>query len=98
MKIGETISTTVGKLELDEYVPYEPSCYHYDPGFWANRPGEIAEDDPRFYVSEEGIVYTNSEQWPDVYDVAIGEIKVCAACDGDPEAHGLHVCGKEPFE
>jgi hypothetical protein len=21
----------------------------------------------------------------------------CAACQGDPEAHDLHVCGKEPF-
>ena len=22
----------------------------------------------------------------------------CAACEGDPEAHGLHVCGKGPYE
>jgi len=22
----------------------------------------------------------------------------CAACEGDPEAHGLHVCGKEPYK
>lgn len=75
MKTGQTISTTVGDLALEEYVPYEPSCYHYDPGWWAwKSPGDNGAEGPDYFVSEEGIVYENSEQWPDAYDVPCGTV------------------------
>lgn len=27
-------------------------------------------------------------------DCGCTKLKLCAACEGDPEAHGLHVCGR----
>lgn len=28
-------------------------------------------------------------------DCSCAGLKLCAACEGDPEAHDLHVCGRE---
>lgn len=30
-------------------------------------------------------------------DCSCDGLRMCAACDGDPEAHGLHVCGRDQF-
>lgn len=32
-----------------------------------------------------------------ILDCECARLRLCAACLGDPEAHDLHVCGKEPF-
>ena len=31
-------------------------------------------------------------------DCACPGLRLCAACEGDPEAHGLHVCGRDHGE
>jgi len=77
MKVGDRISATVNGeplvLTLDEYVPYEPSCYHYDPGFWAGD-----KDDRMFFISEDGTVYGHRESTDpcelDAWDVAVGKV------------------------
>lgn len=28
-------------------------------------------------------------------DCSCPGLRLCAACEGDPEAHGMHVCGRE---
>jgi hypothetical protein len=92
MKTGETITTSVGELVLDDYCPYEPSCYHYDPGFWAHIPGAEEEDDLSYFVSEEGIVYSNTSEYPDRYDLSVGTvIRLCRECDGPIHGTSLDV-------
>lgn len=66
--VSQTVQTTVGPLTLDERVLYEPSAYQYDTGWWA-----LDADSKEYFVSDQGIVYTNSEH-PYVYDVSCGKV------------------------
>lgn len=83
MKLGDTIQTTVGELTLEDRVLANPSAHQWEPGWWAFIPGKTEETDPQYFISDDGHIYSNSEQWPDVYDVEIGTvIRMCRECDG----------------
>jgi len=61
-------------LTLDEFVPFDPSCYHYDAGFWA-----FDADEKEYFVSaESGTVYAQAENQPsghlDAWDVPVGTV------------------------
>jgi len=63
MKVGDTISATVNGetlvLTLDEHVPYEPACYHWDDGLWA-----FDENESEYFVSQDGTVYAEDSEIP----------------------------------
>jgi hypothetical protein len=74
MKLGDTIQTTAGPLVLDDRVLSDRSCGQYESGWWAFTPGKLRADDPMFFVSDGGEVFSNSEKWPDAYDVQVGKV------------------------
>lgn len=45
------------------------------------------------HVADEGWCETEISDWG-VLDCQCPGLRLCAACEGDPEAHGLHVCGR----
>lgn len=74
MKIGDTIKTSIGYLVLDERVLPDPSARQYEPGWWAFEEGRSEADDPTYFIGDDGVIYANSEQWPNAYDVEVGRV------------------------
>ena len=73
---GETV-----ELALDEWVPYDPSCYQHDSGWWAYKVEDV-ENEVEYFVSTEGIVYgrtptQNGEL--DAFQTSLGHV-VCNVC------------------
>lgn len=42
----------------------------------------------------EGFCDTEVSDYGDL-DCRCPRLRLCAACEGDPEAHGMHICGRE---
>src|SRR5215831_9112587 len=62
VKVGDNINVVMDDrlprtLTLDEFIPYDPSCYSYEAGFFA-----FDADDVSFFISaESGVVYGQRE-------------------------------------
>lgn len=92
LSIGEIVQTSIGPLQLEDRVLYDPSARQYEPGWWAFHPDRAELADPNYFISDDGIVYANSEQWPDAYDVEAGHVlKLCRECDGPIHGTGYDV-------
>lgn len=76
MKIGDTVLALVNgeqvALTLDDRVLPDRSCHQWEAGWWAWFVDEDNEG-PEFFVSDEGIVYGSTEQYPDVFDFSVGK-------------------------
>lgn len=74
MKSGDIIearvNSTVLALTLDDRVLPDRSCGQYEAGWWAQTPSGR-----EFFVSDEGIVYAPSRDYPDAYDYEVGRVE-----------------------
>ena len=79
MKVGDNINVVMDDrlprtLTLDEFIPYDPSCYSYEAGFFA-----FDADDVSFFISaESGVVYGQREPEQgklDAWDVPVGRAR-----------------------
>ena len=66
------------------------------------RPAPIFADSANTTAASFRTYWTAAGWWDEdapykTDDLEVAEDRGCAACEGDPEAHGLHVCGKEDF-
>ena len=55
MKEGDIVKTPVGKLELIEFLPYEPSAYVNEEGWLAVRKGQVWEF-PQYFLAVSGSI------------------------------------------
>lgn len=76
MKPGDLVKTSIGHLILEDRVLLDPPAHQWEPGWWAY-PETVDPDDEdaeMYFISDDGIVYANSAQWTDVYDIQVGTI------------------------
>lgn len=79
MKTGDTIQTSAGHFVLIDRVLPDRSARQWEAGWWAQDAddGETnlnEEREPDVFISDEGIVYGNSAEFPDCYDMQIGTV------------------------
>lgn len=75
MKAGDTTFVKIGGMSIEttliERVLPDLSSGQYESGFWA-----FSTKVPKvqYFISDEGIVYSNSKQFPDTYDISVGKV------------------------
>jgi hypothetical protein len=84
------------ELALDEWVPYDPSCYQYETGWWAYR---VEDEESQYFVSTSGIVYgetpTTNEQLQAFHN-EVGQVvcKVCGVTEGRKRCNEFQTSGE----
>ncbi len=100
MDTGATVKALLDgstvELALNEWVPYDPSCYQHDSGWWATK---VEDETVEYFVSTEGIVYgetpTTNEQL-NAFQTSLGYVvcNTCGAAGGRERCNEFQMAGE----